>query len=274
MPSKKKLFFFFILISSTLSIYKLIKITVTARSPSIRLPRIPCSPKYSPFVPHKLTRHPIFQEEEPLTLKELNLLSSIIARNQSRNLLFFGLNPQFLPLAEANIGGSAIFLEDDFERIRKFHRKTYRNVAVHLVRYNGKAGNAYDLLKHGREHKYCSRRASKYVGISRCRLALSSLPQEIYKKSWDVVVVDGPRGDKPEAPGRMAAIYTAAIIARMGSGTDVVVHDADRMIEKWYSWEFLCHENLFSVKGKLWHFRIEGSLQLDGFCSEKKVQVL
>ncbi|KAL0925593.1 hypothetical protein M5K25_003948 [Dendrobium thyrsiflorum] len=274
MPSKKKLFFLFIFFSSTLSIYKLIKITVTARSPSIRLPRIPCSPKYSPFVPHKFTHYAIFQEEEPLTLKELNFLSSIIARNQNPNLLFFGLNPQFLPLAEANIGGSAIFLEDDFERIRKFHRKTYKNVAVHMVRYNEKAGKAYELLKHGREHKDCSRRASKYVGGSRCRLALSSLPQEIYKKSWDVVVVDGPRGDKPEAPGRMAAIYTAAIIARMGSGTDVVVHDVDRMIEKWYSWEFLCHENLFSAKGKLWHFRIEGSFQPDGFCSEKRVQVL
>lgn len=225
-------------------------------------------------MPHKLTHQAAFHEEEPLTLKELKLVSTIIAKNQSRNLLFFGLNPQFLALAEANIGGSAIFLEDDAERIRRYRRRTYRNVKLHAVRYKEVAGGAFELLRHGREHEDCGLRASKYLGGSRCRLAMSGLPEDVYKKEWDVVVVDGPRGDRPDAPGRMATIYTAAVIARMGRGADVCVHDVDRMIERWYSWEFLCHENLVSAKGKLWHFRIDGSFQSQGFCPAKKVPIL
>ena len=79
------------------------------------------------------------------------------------------------------------------------------------------------------------------------------------------MVIDGPRGDQPEAPGRMGAIYTAAMIARAGKTTDVFVHDIDPIIEKWYSREFLCHENLVSSKGNLWHFRIKGTPALLGF---------
>ncbi|XP_020578061.1 probable methyltransferase At1g27930 [Phalaenopsis equestris] len=276
MSSKRKLFFLLIFISSTFYIFNFLKIRITTtRSPSMRLAKIPRTPKYSPFVPHKLTNQATFQEEEPFTPKELDFLSNIITRNQNRNLLFFGLNPQFLPLAEATTGGSVIFLEDDAERIQRFRlRTTYRNVTVHMVRYNEVAGGAYELLRHGREEPDCGRKTSKFFGETRCRLALSCLPQEVYRRKWDVVVVDGPRGNWPDAPGRMAAIYTAAVIARMGSGTDVVVHDVDRMIEKWFSWEFLCHDNLVSAKGKLWNFRINGTFQSDGFCPVKKVQIM
>ena len=100
------------------------------------------------------------------------------------------------------------------------------------------------------------------------------MPKEVYERKWYVVVADGPRGDSPEAPGRMAAIYTAAVIARIGNSTDVFVHDVHRMIEKWYSWEFLCHENLISSEGKLWHFRIEGKSRSPSFCCKAKFQVL
>lgn len=101
---------------------------------------------------------------------------------------------------------------------------------------------------------------------STCQLALTNLPQEVYEINWDIMVVDGPSGDSLEAPGRMATIYTASMIARAGNTTDVVVHDVQRTIEKWFSWEFLCEENLVSSKGHLWHFRLRGQSNSKRFC--------
>lgn len=86
-------------------------------------------------------------------------------------------------------------------------------------------------------------------------------------------MVDGPRGDMPEAPGRMAAIYTASMLARAGNAAHVVVHDVDRTIEKWFSWEFLCEENLVASKGKLWNFRITGQSNSTRFCPAKTILI-
>ncbi|KAG6633361.1 hypothetical protein CIPAW_12G043500 [Carya illinoinensis] len=82
-------------------------------------------------------------------------------------------------------------------------------------------------------------------------LALTTLPQEVYQHNWDLTLVDGPSGDTPEAPGRMETIYTASMIARSGNTKEVVIHGVHRMIERWFSWSFLCEENLVSSKGKL-----------------------
>lgn len=92
--------------------------------------------------------------------------------------------------------------------------------------------------------------------MKECKLGLTvvtGMPLEVVKMKWDVIVVDGPDGDGPESPGRMGSIFMAGVLA---NGTNVVVHDVDRMIEKWFSWEFLCHENLVSSKGRFWNFRI------------------
>lgn len=96
----------------------------------------------------------------------------------------------------------------------------------------------------------------------------------MYETEWDVVVVDGPDGDAPEAPGRMATIYTAGLLARAGNATDVVVHDVHRTIEKWFSWEFLCEKNLISAKGRLWNFRIPGESNSTRFCSDETVEII
>lgn len=125
---------------------------------------------------------------------------------------------------------------------------------------------AYELLRYARENSSCAP-SSKRVRNSTCKLALTNLPEEVYKQKWDVIVVDGPSGDSLEAPGRMAAIYTAAIMARSGNLTDVFVHDVNRTVEKWFSWEFLCEENLVSSKGRFWNFRITSSSNSTKFCT-------
>ncbi|KAH1131380.1 hypothetical protein J1N35_002758 [Gossypium stocksii] len=143
---------------------------------------------------------------------------------------------------------------------------------VYKVKYQVPAKKAYKLLKHARENPVCAPSTS-LLQQSSCKLALRNLPQEVYQLKWDVVVVDGPIGDAPEAPGRMSTIYSASILARSGKTTDVVVHDVHRMIEKWFSWEFLCEENLVSAKGRFWNVRISNQSNDTRFCSSETVRI-
>lgn len=81
----------------------------------------------------------------------------------------------------------------------------------------------------------------------------------MYDKEWDLIMIDAPRGYFAEAPGRMAAIFSAAVMARArkGSGvTHVFLHDIDRKVEKVYAEEFLCRKHLVKAVARLWHFEI------------------
>ncbi|XP_010905172.2 arabinogalactan O-methyltransferase 1-like [Elaeis guineensis] len=271
MPLKNLIFVLFI-IFSTISLLTVFKFT-NISSPPILLPSpllsnscastnsVPV--KRLPHVSHIMKPY-ARPPEDILSLKEHQLLKNFITHKAPCNLLFFGLKPQFLDLAIFNTEGTTIFLEDDFEKLRT---RKLKGMQVYVVKYHKKASEAYELLKHARTNPACTPQEGLLHG-SHCKLALTGLPGIVCKRKWDVVVIDGPRGDRPEAPGRMEAIYTAAMIARAGNTTDVFVHDIDRMIEKWYSWEFLCHENLVSSKGNLWHFRIKGNSWSARFCSE------
>ncbi|PPD75600.1 hypothetical protein GOBAR_DD27477 [Gossypium barbadense] len=126
-----------------------------------------------------------------------------------------------------------VFLEDDPYKI-SLNKADSNGTRVYKVKYPVPAKKAYKLLKHARENPVCAPSTS-LLQQSSCKLALRNLPQEVYQLKWDVVVVDGPIGDAPDAPGRMSTIYTASILARSGKTTDVVVHDVHRMIEKWFS---------------------------------------
>ncbi|KAJ0054700.1 hypothetical protein Pint_03011 [Pistacia integerrima] len=96
-------------------------------------------------------------------------------------------------------------------------------------------------------------------GNARCKLALSDLPDDVYNREWDAIFIDAPRGYYAEAPGRMATVFTAAVMARRrtrGGMTHVFLHDVDRKVEKMYAEEFLCRKYLVKAVGKLWHFAI------------------
>lgn len=90
-----------------------------------------------------------------------------------------------------------------------------------------------------------------------------------------MILIDGPRGYAADSPGRMAPIFTSAALAKSkDSGkkkktTDVFVHEFGRKLERVYSEEFLCEENLREVVGDLGHFVVaaeEGENQGFGFC--------
>nr|GMC88178.1 probable methyltransferase At1g27930 [Ipomoea batatas] len=191
-----------------------------------------------------------------LSKKEMRFLSDLISERAPCNILVFGLESQYSGLI------------------------SMLNSRVHKVEYQTRAEDAYKLLKDARKHPHLcsplasysitSNRSSNGRRSGRCKLAnalLARLSQEVYETDWDVVVVDGPSGHQAESPGRMTTIYAAAVLARKIRTTsddekkmqavDVVVHDVDRMIEKWFSWEFLCANNLVASKGRFWNFRIQ-----------------
>ncbi|KAL6182633.1 hypothetical protein ACLB2K_044048 [Fragaria x ananassa] len=274
----KKLIPFLVLLLSIISVLRLVRISITTSSSSTSShPLTALAPLGdSCSNPSSCTK---FQPEKSssvnataLQKKEYQLLSNLISQRAPCNLLIFGLEPQYLSLSSINAGGTTIFLEDDATKISAMTSDS-NTTRIYKVDYKVPAKEAYNLLRHARETPVCAP-SSKQLQVSECRLALKNLPQEVYELKWDVVVVDGPSGNKPEAPGRMAAIYTASMLARNGNITDVLVHDVDRTIEKWFSWEFLCDENLVSSKGKLWNFRIRGHTNSSKFCLAEAVTIV
>ncbi len=72
--------------------------------------------------------------------------------------------------------------------------------------------------------------------LAPCVLPLG-LPDEIAGQTWDVILVDGPEGQQPDAPGRQQSIYLASkLIAEDGT---VFLHDADRKAELAFAAQYL-----------------------------------
>ncbi|CAN8273988.1 unnamed protein product [Cochlearia groenlandica] len=208
-----------------------------------------------------------------LTEKELKLLSDTVTRRSPCNVLVFGSASQYVILSSINTRGVTVIVEDKPAKIViSIAEANLNNTRIYSLKYNQMdVKYAYQLLRHARANPACAPDINNlHQGSSHCKLKLRDFPQEVYKITWDVIVVDGPRGDGLEAPGRMGSIYTAAVLARQGrsnSTTDVLVHDVHRTAEKWFSWEFLCQENLVSAKGNFWKFRIKGQSNATRFCS-------
>ncbi|XP_057972384.1 glucuronoxylan 4-O-methyltransferase 1 [Malania oleifera] len=281
--TRKRLIPVLVLILASISVLRLLRITIKTSSPSTTPPLSARPPtllltRASPTLTHwkaqtqawsTLTNQDNASVTAPaLSGKEFEFLSNIVSSKAPCNLLVFGLHPQYLAFSSINAGGLTVFLEDNPERFQTI-RTNSNSTRIYNVEHRIPAGKAYRLLKKARKNPACVLRSEPLKEYSSCQLALTKLPREVYEVKWDLVVVDGPSGDRPEAPGRMAAIYTASVIARSGNMTHVVVHDVDRTIEKWFSWEFLCEENLVSSKGKLWNFKIEGQSNSTRFCQER-----
>lgn len=246
----------------------------------LRLVKISVITSYSSPVFSALS--PAEHSHNPLAEKEINFLYDLVSRKSPCNILVFGLETQYSSqISNINRGGLTVFLEDKLAKIKANNNSTSNtnSTRIHRVEYQTVARDAYKILKHARQNQkdcYISAAASSEHDLHsnssrKCKFMslVTKVPKEVYEVKWDLVIVDGPDGDKPESPGRMAAIYIAGVLARRSknkNGTHVLVHDVDRMIEKWFSWEFLCDTNLVSSKGKFWDFNILAKPNATTFC--------
>ncbi|OWM71427.1 probable methyltransferase At1g27930 [Punica granatum] len=205
------------------------------------------------------------------TLAEVRLSFDVLMELSPCNFLVFGLGYDSLMWAGLNPRGTTVFLEEDPKWLHTVSERNPSLRAFH-VNYNTQLSEADDLLSVARDDPECAPDRVRLGSRSRCRLMLPGLPDEIYDKEWDVIMIDAPRGYFPEAPGRMGAIFTAAAMAwrRVKPGvTHVFLHDVDRRVEKLYAKEFLCMSNKVEGTGRLWHFKISPSSNTSRstFCS-------
>lgn len=178
------------------------------------------------------------------------------------NFLVFGLGHDSVMWESFNSAptGKTLFLEEDPKWLQTV-LKDNPNLRAHHVNYRTQLQQSNELISTYRAEKRCeAEKAWPLKGNTECRLALENLPREVYETEWDLIMIDAPRGYFPEAPGRMAAIFSAAVMARHRRSrpgpTHVFLHDVDRPVEKLFAEEFLCRKYLVKAVGRLWHFRI------------------
>ncbi|KAL6188220.1 hypothetical protein ACLB2K_039613 [Fragaria x ananassa] len=189
---------------------------------------------------------------------EISVSFEVLKSRAPCNFLVFGLGYDSLMWASFNPRGTTLFLEENPKWVQTV-LKSSPELRAETVNYRTQLKQADELLASYKSEAACALSEVVLRGNERCKLALSNLPDEVYEKEWDLIMIDAPRGYFPEAPGRMAAIFSAAVMARRrrGSGaTHVFLHDVDRKVEKAFAEEFLCRKFLVKAVGRLWHFEI------------------
>lgn len=192
------------------------------------------------------------------SFQEITVSFDVLNKISPCNFLVFGLGHDSLMWAAFNSRGRTLFLEEDPTWVQTVLKKA-PELNAEVVKYRTQLSEADELMKSYKMEPECSPSKSYIKGNDKCRLALTSLPDEVYDKEWDMIMIDAPRGYFAEAPGRMAAIYSATVMARnrKKSGvTHVFLHDVNRRVEKEYANEFLCKKYLKHSVGRLWHFEI------------------
>ncbi|KAL3636466.1 hypothetical protein CASFOL_021013 [Castilleja foliolosa] len=205
------------------------------------------------------------------SIDEISVTFNVLKSVGPCNFLVFGLGHDSMMWDALNPGGKTLFLEETPDWITTT-LKSAPALHADAVAYRTKLSEADDFLKHYRNEPSCRPNNSDLRGNSKCRLALNMLTEKVYNTEWDLIMIDAPRGYFPEAPGRMAAIYSAAIMARNRKKpgvTHVFLHDVDRQVESTYAETFLCKKYLVKAVERLWHFEIPAATKADNsdyFC--------
>ncbi|KAK3223660.1 hypothetical protein Dsin_010685 [Dipteronia sinensis] len=197
---------------------------------------------------------------------EVSVSFNVLEEISPCNFLVFGLGFDSLMWISLNPHGTTLFLENDPQWVQTV-LKDEPNLNAHIIRYRTQLKESDDLLSTYKTEPLCAPSKAYLRGNQQCKLALESLPEEVYEKEWDMIMIDAPHGYTSEEPGRMGPIFSAAVMARQrkGSGvTHVFLHNVDRKVEKGYAAEFLCMKYLKKAAGRLWHFEIPSAMNRTG----------
>lgn len=168
-----------------------------------------------------------FPESPQMTPEQYRAIGSVIvaADNERRdwrnhpmlderpiNVLVFGIGHDSQFWKSLNPDGRTLFVEDD-PKFQAMGRE--QGLEVLPVQYEGAVGN---WVKPG-----------------------VNIPGQLRRTIWDVILIDGPRGDKPGTPGRAVPIYWADQLRRaIGQRQRAIfLHDWQRPWEQRCAWEFL-----------------------------------
>ncbi|CAN8270802.1 unnamed protein product [Cochlearia groenlandica] len=265
------LYIFFISFFTLIFTFSLLSSSSTTSSHSLSSPS--SSSLSPPLLAALLHYTSTSQPNKSMSFSEISAVSSVIASHSSStcNLLVFGITHESLLWRSINFKGRTVFIDDNPYSVSRFEQSNLGSEAYDVV-YTTKVSQASKLLSYYRTRHEC--RPVQNLLFSDCELGINDLPNFVYEIDWDVILIDGPRGYALDSPGRMAPIYTTAVLARSKKKTekktDVFVHEFGREIERDYSEEFLCRENLVEVVGDLARFSVfaaeEEEEEINGFC--------
>jgi len=173
-----------------------------------------------------------------LSTMQLKVICATIKRKIPKKLLVFGLGNDSFFWTNLNRKGVTVFLEDNKEWFKNVMKKS-ENIKAYLVSYN-------------------TQRKDWEIMLEDKSLLEMTLPNDVEKEAWDVILVDAPAGWNDESPGRMKSIFLSSKLIRISG--DIFVHDCDREVEEIYCDKFLQKENLrMEIKapiGFLRHYHI------------------
>lgn len=245
----------FILLTAAFLICGAMMISTVLR-PSIPslCPIPPASSDLRPAILHYATSSIVPQQ----SLSEIRLSFDVLRSISPCNFLVFGLGHDSIMWTSFNPSGTTVFLEEDPKWTQSVLQSA-PDLTAHTVRYPTHLSDADHLLQSYKSEPSCLPPHAYLKDNHRCPLALADLPSSIYDREWDLIMIDAPRGYFNEAPGRMGAIWSAAVMARSRTrpgDTHVFLHDVDRKVEKTFAMEFLCKKYLVGGTGRIWHFKI------------------